>query len=170
MIYPSLKDLRGLLSYDPASGMFTWLKKPNRNIVVGSNAGYTSKEGYVKVGINGKKLLAHRLAWLYMTGSLPDQSLDHINGRRGDNRWVNLRLADIYQQAHNEGLRKSNSTGRKGVYRSGSGYCASIRCRGSDVIHLGSFESLDEAAHAYNKAAIRFHGDFARLNPIGDEP
>lgn len=169
MIYPSAKDLRGLLSYDPESGLLTWLKKPNRNIVVGSYAGYASKEGYVKVGINGKKLLAHRLAWLYMTGSLPDKSLDHINGRRGDNRWANLRLADIYQQAHNVGLRKSNSTGRKGVYRNGGWYVASIRCGGSDVIRLGSFETLDEAAHAYNKAAIRLHGDFARLNPIGSE-
>jgi len=170
MIYPKHQELMEILAYDPDSGVFTWLQKPNRNIVIGSHAGWVGPDGYFRVGINGKKLLAHRLAWLYMTGWLPRNSIDHINGRRDDNRWSNLRLADKYEQAHNEGIRKSNSTGKKGVYRNGRSYCAAIRNRGSEVIHLGSFETLDEAAHAYNKAAIRLHGEFARLNPIGDLP
>jgi len=58
----------------------------------------------------------------------------------------------------------------KGVYRHkrDGKYYAKIRVKG-ETIHLGVFETIDEAAHAYNKAAIKFHGEFACINPIGTD-
>jgi len=167
MEYPTQKELRSALHYDPQTGLFTWLRPARVGVAAGDTAGRITSLGYWLIGFRGQKLLGHRLAWLYMTGGLPGESIDHINGKRSDNRWANLRIANRYGQAHNQGVRKSNATGKKGVYAKKEKFRAAIRANGSGVIHLGTYDTLDEAAHAYNKAAIRLHGQFACLNPIG---
>src|SRR5215813_12141516 len=76
--------LKELLSYDPKTGLFIWNSR-------GAVAGTTDQEGYIQIHLDGKKYRAHRLAYLYMTGEMPTQILDHINRVRSDNRWGNLR-------------------------------------------------------------------------------
>ena len=81
--------LRERLHYNPDSGVFT---SKTRNI--GRPVGSISADGYRRIDLFRKKYQAHRLAYLYVEGQLPpdDMDVDHINGDRLDNRWVNLRL------------------------------------------------------------------------------
>ena len=87
--------LKELLHYEPLTGIFTRLVKTNRNVRVGEVAGTVRKTGYKQLHLDGKVYRAHRLAFLYMTGDIPDV-IDHINRLRDDNSWDNLRAASSY--------------------------------------------------------------------------
>lgn len=75
--------LKTLLSYDAASGVFAWLED-------GRQAGCQTPKGYVVIGIDGSLYLAHRLAWLYVTGSWPEMRLDHKDRNKANNRRNNV--------------------------------------------------------------------------------
>lgn len=60
--------LKELLNYDISTGEFTWIKKPNKRIVIGSVAGSVCRHGYIKIKIDGFDYKAHRLAWFYVKG------------------------------------------------------------------------------------------------------
>ena len=90
--------------------------------------------------------------------------VDHINGIRSDNRRCNLRLATTTQNSQNSAMRHSNRTGYKGVTLHKSGkFHARINVN-KKCISLGYFSDPLQAALAYNKAAIRYFGEYARLN------
>ena len=80
-----------------------------------------------------------------------------------DNRRANLRLATTAQNGHNRGRPSNNTSGFKGVFRNGGRWVAQImsRCRREC---LGSFATAEAAARAYDAAALRLHGPFAKLN------
>lgn len=160
--------LKEVLHYDPETGDWTWLVRKANRIYAGSKAGgVDTSEGYYKIGVDGRVHKAHRLAFLYMTGEYPKSQVDHINGEKSDNRWGNLREASPSENLRNVGAYSSNVSGLKGVsYRPKADmYLSRITVDG--VTHyLGWFSCPREASHAYNKAAIQFHGEFAVLNPI----
>lgn len=113
-------EVRAALDYDPDTGVFRWRVRPDRDRswnlrFSGEVAGNTMTHGYRCMNIQGKIHLAHRLAWLWMTGEMPTGHIDHINGDRADNRWSNLRLASPSQNAMNSVSRKNNTSGVKGV-------------------------------------------------------
>ena len=84
--------LKELLSYDPDTGLFVRLiSKGGRG--VGSIAGTPHSLGYINMAVQGKKYLAHRLAWFYVHGEWPSSEIDHINHKKSDNRIINLRGA-----------------------------------------------------------------------------
>lgn len=83
--------LRAALDYDPATGLFRWIERPNQKIIVGSIAGHVGRKGYIYVTIDKRKYAAHRLAWLYVNGEWPKEQIDHINRVKDDNRISNLR-------------------------------------------------------------------------------
>ena len=90
---------------------------------------------------------------------------DHIDKNTLNNRKSNLRTATHSQNNHNRGPYKTNSSGHKGVQlhkRTGQ-WRAVIRCEGSRF-HLGLFNTPEEAAKAYEDAAKRLHGEFARVS------
>ena len=156
----SQDELKSLIHYDPMTGKFTW-------IADGREVSDKGRSGYCDVMINQRSYLLHRLAWLYMVGSLPTTPLDHIDGNPKNNKWLNLRACSWHENSCNQGLRKDSKTGFKGVRMYSNGrYAASISANHKRK-HLGIFSSADAAAHAYNKAAIEMHGEFARLNPVG---
>lgn len=144
--------LKELLHYDPETGVFR-RRHAVRGHLPWSEAGSVHCLGYVIIGVDGAKMRAHRLAWLYMTGQEPTQDVDHINGIKSDNRWRNLREATTKQNAENTPLRADNSTGYRGVtFEPKKGlYRARIRHNGK-LIGLGRFKTAEQAAEAARAA------------------
>jgi len=113
------KDLKKLLSYNPETGEFFWLEKGSgRNI--SKQAGHSFKASgelkYRFIMINGKRYLAHRLAWLYFYGEPPINMIDHINGNGLDNRINNLRDVDLSTNLRNQKKARNNTSGFTGVF------------------------------------------------------
>lgn len=153
--------LREVLRYDGATGIFTWKVKTNRRTVIGARAGYIQKRGEARgrmqIRIDGKLYLAHRLAWLYTYGEFPPHTIDHKNTNPSDNRLDNLRAAT--QSQNNANTNPRGKSGRKGVHFESrtKKWVAQIKRK-----RIGRFESIDEAAAAYEQhARVRF-GEFAR--------
>jgi|UPI000695CACA hypothetical protein len=159
----TLKFVQGNLDYDPETGLFTWKHTLNPKVRAGAVAGSINDRGYRTISINVRHRRAHRLAWLVMTGSWPDNDVDHINGNRDDNRWENLRAATRSQNNMNSRMRVSNVTGMKGVAfnKMRGTWQASIKIDGK-YKHLGAFKSPEEAKSAYDLAANKHYGEFAR--------
>lgn len=154
--------LRQVLNYNPETGVFIWKIPTGKRTKVGSVAGSIRKDGYRPIKVDGHRYLAHRLAWLYQTGEWPTDVIDHINGDPSDNRIANLREASRFQNQQNQGVRKNNTSGFKGVSLSRGRWCAEIRVHGKKK-SLGSFDTPEEAHAAYCTAAEQFHGKFARV-------
>lgn len=160
----TVEYLREVLRYDPSNGAFFWRAKIARKIVVGSRAGGIDVSGYRVIGIGGSNYYAHRLAWLFMTGNMPDQ-IDHKNGNRDDNRWSNLRLATSQQNLMNSKLAKNNTSGRKGVsWHKGAGKWSAYIINNGKKYHLGLFDDLSDASAAYINAANKIQPEFARAS------
>lgn len=155
-------DLRSILHYAPETGVWTWIVRPAARTPMGALAGCVS-HGYLNIKYKRKGYKAHRLAWLYMTGSFPSAQIDHINGDPGDCRWSNLRIATHGQNTANSKLRSDNAAGCKGVsWHKGTGrWSARIQVDGTRKT-IGYFKSREEAHAAYVTAAIAGFGEFAR--------
>lgn len=90
---------------------------------------------------------------------------DHINHDTLDNRRRNLRIATPEESQHNKRRYVNNTSGYKGVALDRGRWRAYINVQGKRE-SLGGFGSVEEAAAAYNEAALRLHGEFAYLNQI----
>lgn len=160
------QELKAWVHYDPATGQFTRVERRGR-WAKGSAVGSMHPKGYVWVCRmeNGRNVnyMAHRLAWLWMTGEWPTNEIDHINGVRSDNRWTNLRQATREQNNQNTGLRADNSSGFKGVTRpkGRTKWHAYINENGRRKF-LGSYPTAEEANQAAIAARQVAHGEFAR--------
>lgn len=154
--------LKEVLLYNPTDGVFVWLESRGR-VSKGSIAGAKHKEGYIRIRIDGVEYLAHRLAWLYMKGVLPDCLIDHKNGVRDDNRWCNIRVATEQQNMHNASIGKRNSTGIKGL-------CLDKRIQKwyGQVMKNGKSHTTkyctdrDEAVRLLTNLRNKLHGEFAK--------
>lgn len=158
-------DLKCLLRYDNQSGEFFW--RIDRGAArTGLKAGTSDGRGYLQIMINKKRYRAHRLAWLYMTGEMPADQIDHINGNRSDNRIENLRAVTGTINKRNQKTPKNNSSGVIGVRwnKKDSRWHARI-CLDGKFKHLGCFSSKAEAVDARMRAneANHFHANHGRL-------
>lgn len=148
-------ELHRLLSYDPDTGVFVWRVSASYRVMPGQQAGTISHKGYIKIQCRTKMYLAHRLAWLYMTGEWPPAQIDHINRQKGDNRFANLRAVSASQNVRNTGIRSDNTSGYKGVsFWAHQGKWAS-QLRVADKNHLlGMFETPEAAHNRYRQEAL----------------
>lgn len=153
-------DLKLLVAYDPETGSFTRLVGTGKGAHVGAvTLGAIDRStGYRKLCVGGKRWLAHRLAWLYMTGRWPADQVDHRNEDRSDNRFCNLREADNAQNNQRTKARKDSRTGVLGVswHKRGKKYVAQIRHHGA-TIYLGMYDSIAAAKTARQQAEIQYH-------------
>lgn len=157
--------LREVLDYDPRTGVFYWRYASSSRTPKGSIAGHECKRSrtpYIMIGIDRKVYFAHRLAWLYMHGEWPDGHIDHIDRNPTNNRITNLRVATNSQNHANVGPRCNNTSGIKGVVKQPdcNRWCARITVQGKRI-HLGLYETKDEAAKAYQDACQAYFGEFA---------
>jgi hypothetical protein len=159
----SRSTLRKFLRYNPKTGEFTW-KVARPRTPAGSVAGYKRAGGYTSIKLGDVEYKAHRLAFLYMTGKWPKEEIDHIDNKKGNNRWANLRAASHHQNLMNMPVHKDNPSGRKGV--SWDSWTKLWRARimfNGKAIDLGRYTGIDEASKAYEKAARKLFGEFARF-------
>lgn len=150
--------LKSVLSYDEYTGEFRWLDNRNSD-KKGRVAGTINSDGYSMIGLCRKQYGAHRLAWLYMTGCWPTEQIDHKDLNPLNNRIDNLRWASHGQnRANSVGWSKC---GVKGVHRYRNRWVAQIHFD-KKKIHLGVFDTKEEAGAAYAREAALRHGEFAR--------
>lgn len=150
-------DLRLLLDYDPATGVFT-RRVSRRSFKAGSLAGCHDSDGYIVITIYNRLYKAHRLAWLWMTGEWPHESIDHRNGIRDDNRWCNIRQATKSENCHNIAISSRNTSGYIGVafHKSSGRWRALIGLNGKQV-QIGSYDTAHEAYSAYLAEKSKLH-------------
>lgn len=151
--------LKELLHYDPETGVFTWVGRTGKKSKPGKVAGGGRPDGYVAIGVEGVRHLAHRLAWLYVYGAWPEGHLDHADGVRRNNSARNLRVCDDAENGQNRsGPNANNRLGLLGVCldRRYGTYSATITHQRSKR-HLGTFKTAEEAHKAYLAAKARLH-------------
>ena len=124
-----------------------------------------NKNGFFYAARKGKKSLLrmHRV----IMNNPKNMHIDHINSNSLDNRRKNLRICFRAQNQMNRGKQLNNTSGYKGVYwnKVWNKWLSAINIKKKQK-HLGYFPTKEKAALAYNEAAKKYHGDFARLNII----
>lgn len=124
-----------------------------------SSKGWRNDGGYARLNVTFGKKLLHRV----VLGAQDGQRVDHINGDKLDNRLCNLRLATPSQNSANS-IKRKGSSKYKGVTRRSWGAWRAQICVNLKKHSLGHFQSEIDAAKAYNTAALKHFGEFARLN------
>ena len=165
---PPQEYLRQCFAYDPETGVLTWRERPIDHFsttrirgwwnakYAGTRAGRPHASGYRLINLAGKMYAEHRVIWKWMTGEDPGDTVDHKDTVNNNNRWLNLRIATPTQQNWNK-----PKTRRRGVYPRRGRFRSGIAINGK-LKWLGTFDTEDEAAAAYEREARRLHGEFFR--------
>ncbi|HFZ4875223.1 HNH endonuclease [Serratia marcescens] len=163
-------NLMAALHYHKDTGLFTWREARKNHMKRGDVAGTPNSNGYININFKGKVIRAHRLAWMFVYGVWPSNSIDHKNGNTSDNRIVNLRECSHGENMMNRGCHKNNTSGFKGVTlrECGSKWRACISLNGKQI-SLGSYRKASQASSAYELAEYLYFGKFAREVDIGKD-
>lgn len=132
----------------------------NANRVVGVEL---NAKGYSRIRVDGRVLMLHRVLWKMHTGRDPKDEIDHIDGDITNNRVENLREATRAQNVSNVAPRLKGAR-FKGIYKEKSGSWGARIGHLGKLHYLGTYADDIDAAKAYDEAAVRFHGEFARTN------
>lgn len=175
-IKPIPEIAKRLFAYEWTHGDLYWEHRPLHDFEserawkiwnikhAGKKAGYISSTGYVIVDIDGSLYRAHRIIAFIMKGwNRTDMHIDHRYGNRSDNRLEMIRPATRSENGCNTKLYSNNTSGYPGVtFDKATGkWKAQITVRGKHH-YLGLFDTAYEAHLAYEKAAKKLHGNFAK--------
>lgn len=170
----TLEQVSSLLRHDPSTGKLYWRTRPRSmfdstrscswwNARFAEKEAFTSpnREGYRRGTILGKTLAAHRVIWLLETGEWPDV-VDHINGVKDDNRFVNLRSVSHAENCRNQKLAINNTSGVAGVswHKPLSKWRVQASENGKKK-HVGYYDDFASAAKVA-KARNGFHENHGR--------
>ncbi len=141
--------LQELYNYEPVTGIFTCIRTDKQASSI--------HNGYVRMTIDYKDYYAHRLAFLYVTGNFPVDTVDHINHNKSDNRWSNLRVVTHQENCKNTPLYSTNNSGTSGVYwhKRDKKWIACIYVNGKKK-HLGCFDNKDDAIFSRKNANLAY--------------
>ena len=162
--------IKEFFSYDEVSGVVTikprarkWFvskcSHPAFNSRYGNKPIKTKdKDGYLFMTVLGVRCLAHKIACMYMTGEWPNE-MDHINGIRDDNSWVNLRSVTRRENLKNLSVKKNTPYGILGIskIKTTGRWRAKIATQINKHTHLGVFSDFFEAV-CCRKSAENKHG------------
>lgn len=160
--FPSKEKLNMLFEY--RDGALYRKIRVSRSTKIGDKINGMSGNGYRKTQIFGQCCLVHRVVYKMHHGGCPE-NIDHINGNRSDNRINNLRPATTVQNGGNRKKQKNTTSQYKGV-----SWCQRLQSwksgiyPGNKLKHLGYFSVEKEAAKAYDRAALKYFGEYAKLN------
>lgn len=149
--------LHQFFTYDETTGNLIRKFKIGKAIE-GKASQCKDRDGYLVIGVNQKLYRAHRLVWLYHKGEWPKKDIDHINRIRDDNRIENLREVTKSQNRQNNAVTKASKSGVIGVWlhKGTNKWCSSIGIGGKNV-YIGSFDTIEEAAAAYQAKKKKLH-------------
>ena len=151
---PPIDELRKRLAYR-SDGVLIWKRPFGCKVKAGFAAGTILNARYVYVKFNKKRYAAHRIVWAIIKQEDPlELQIDHINENKLDNRIANLRKAS----------RKQNMCNQKAVkgyyfYKRHKKWIAGISSNDKKV-HLGYFNTEEQAREAYLRAKEKLHGEF----------
>lgn len=153
-----LEFLKAHFRYSATRGKLFYRQGPSRGNAVRT----TKADGYRRTSYKSLEFRQHRVIWMLANNAPipPGYEIDHINGKRSDNRPANLRLVSRLQNQWNAGMRKDNTSGLKGVTQTRSGtFAANISINGK-VKYLGAFPTALEASEAYEAKAREIRGEY----------
>lgn len=158
--------IRNRLRYEHSTGLFFW--NHSEEMPVYWNKRFANERAgckthrYIKIVVNARPCLGHRLAWIYVHGEIPrHMRVDHINGDGADNRIENLRLATQSNNLINWTRTRENGLPR-GIHWYGptGKWVAKIQLRGR-TRYFGYHDTVEEAVFAYQAGVIRLCGEFS---------
>jgi hypothetical protein len=163
------------LRYEPDTGVLIWRERPASHFktaracrvwnttFAGREAG-TARATCRAINLDGRKYKAHRIIWLLVHGSWPNDMLDHIDGNPLNNRAENLREVSNQQNQYNRGANANNTSGFKGVFwDKPAGKWRAQLYHNRKSIFLGHYATPEDAAAAYADGAKRYAREFARV-------
>lgn len=161
---------KSILDYDPCTGFFTWKEREKtcksnnifNSLFSGKKAGSVhrckrSRTTYVAIKIGKKTYKAHRVAFIIITGSAPDQ-VDHIDMNGMNNAWCNLRASNNKDNSRNLPMQKSNRSGHIGVnwHKAAKKWQARAVDENGNRVDLGRFNSIEDAVRVRKEFEIKF--------------
>lgn len=165
----SREQIDRAVTVDAETGLMVWKDRPWVNPTTnkrdrGKAAGAKpTPDGYVLVTIDRVTVARHRLIWFWVHGTWPP-FLDHIRGVEAGDGIGNLREATRAENNRNARRRKDNTSGIKGVSRCPNNperWVAQIQFDNRPIF-LGRHRTKEEAGRAYQEAAVKYFGEFAR--------
>lgn len=143
------------LTIDPHRGVCVRTYRRGKTRVLDT----VGRDGYVRLWVNHEMRFAHRVIWEFVNGPIPKGGeIDHVDGNRSNNAISNLRLVNSSQNGQN--LHGPSSTKKyplpKGVHMKKGRISATIGLNGKQY-YLGCFDTIEEAAAAYQGAAAILH-------------
>ena len=112
-------------------------------------------KGYAK---SPQREIVHRLIMDCPEGMV----VDHINHDKSDNRKSNLRICTAKENSRNRRIAKNNTSGANGVsYRKDKNKWRVRITYNRKVIHIGDYDTIEEAKKARREAELKYYGDFA---------